>query len=166
MLSNTGGNDRDNSSTGVVVVGDPKCANDTEVTAGVAVLSEAQASCDGFVSGGSGLGGWEAQDMAPGPDQTQGYAGGYQEILLCSNMAGNSEVFIAAPDSVSEVYVAAQDASSMACVFDYSRHCYNVNDQPKPSSLSFRGTFQEMHRVQLLQERKAKRVTIQSSRHW
>ncbi len=28
----------------------------------------------------------------------------------------------------------------MACVFDYSRHCNNVNDQPKSSSLSFLGT--------------------------
>jgi hypothetical protein len=45
MLSNTGGNDRDNSSTGAVVVGDPKCAVETEVSAGVAVLSEAPANC-------------------------------------------------------------------------------------------------------------------------
>jgi hypothetical protein len=66
MLSNTGGNDRDNLSTGAVVVGNPKCANDTEVSAGVAVLSKAQASCDGFVSGGSGLVGWEAQDTGLG----------------------------------------------------------------------------------------------------
>jgi hypothetical protein len=162
MLSNTGGkNDRDNSSTGAVVVGDPKCADDTEVSAGVAVLSEAPA----FVSGGSGLIGWEAKVTGPGgmadgpggmadvgsvaegtvlgvspPDQTQGYAGGYREILQRSNIAGNSEVFIAAPDAVSELFVAARDASSMACVFDYSRHCSNVNDQPKPSSIFFIGT--------------------------
>ena len=74
------------------------------------------------------------------PDQTQGYAGGYRKILQRSNIAGNSEVFIAAPDAVSELFVAARDASSMACVFDYSRHCSNVNDQPKPSSISFIGT--------------------------
>ena len=45
MLSNTGGNDRDNSSTGAVFVGDPKCADETEVSGGVSVLSEAPANC-------------------------------------------------------------------------------------------------------------------------
>jgi len=41
-----------------------------------------------------------------------------------------------------EVFVAARDAASMACVFDYTRLCNNVkNDQPKPSSLSLIGTF-------------------------
>ncbi len=86
--------------------------------------------------------------------------------FYCTVIWQGIQRFLLLRQTLSEVYVAAQDASSMACVFDYSRHCYNVNDQPKPSSLSFRGTFQEMHRVQLLQERKAKRVTIQSSRHW
>ena len=45
MLSNTGGNDRDNSSTGTVFVGDPKCADETEVSVGISVLSEAPANC-------------------------------------------------------------------------------------------------------------------------
>ncbi len=45
MLSNTGGNDRDNSSNGAVFVGDPKCADETEVSVGVSVLSEAPANC-------------------------------------------------------------------------------------------------------------------------
>jgi hypothetical protein len=45
MLSITGGKDRDNSSTGMVFVGDPKCADETEVSGGVSVLSEAPANC-------------------------------------------------------------------------------------------------------------------------
>ena len=36
MLPNTGGNDRNNPSSGAVVVGDPKCADGTEVSVGVA----------------------------------------------------------------------------------------------------------------------------------
>ena len=65
------------------------------------------------------------------PDETQGYAGGSAQILLRSNMAVNEEVF-----------VAAREAVSMACVFDYTHPCNNVkNDQPKPSSLSLIGTF-------------------------
>jgi len=75
--------------------------------------------CDGTVFG-----------VSP-PDETQGYAGGSAKILLRSNMAVNEEVF-----------VAARDAASMACVFDYTRPCNNVkNDQPKPSSLSLIGKF-------------------------
>ena len=75
--------------------------------------------CDGTVLG-----------VSP-PDETQGYAGGSAQILLRSNMAVNEEVF-----------VAARDAASMACVFDYTRPCNNVkNDQPKPPSLSLIGKF-------------------------
>jgi len=41
-----------------------------------------------------------------------------------------------------EVFVAARDAASMACIFDYTRPCINVkNDQPKPPSLSLIGMF-------------------------
>jgi hypothetical protein len=65
------------------------------------------------------------------PDETQGYAGGPAQNLLHSNTAVNGEVF-----------VAAQDAASTACVLDYSQPSNNVkNDQPQPSTLSFIGTF-------------------------
>jgi hypothetical protein len=75
--------------------------------------------CDGTVLG-----------VSP-PDEIQGYAGGSAQILLRSNMVVNEEVF-----------VAARDAASIACVFDYTRPCNNVkNDQPKQSSLSLIGTF-------------------------
>jgi hypothetical protein len=191
MVSNTGGNDRDNSSTGTVFVGDPKCADETEVSVGVSVLSEApancarldenaaaakvptmaesivtynpnlsspaskfasaanefdgvEASCDELVSGGSGPVRCEAQDTGPGgmvdvPSVGDGTVFGVSPPD--KTKARNAEVYIAAPDAVSEVFIAAPDAVSMACVFDYSRPCNNVNDQPKPSSVSFIGTF-------------------------
>jgi hypothetical protein len=95
---------------------------------------------DGLVSEGSGPGGWVDQDNAHGQgmadvsivgdgnffgvsphDKTQGYAGGSAEILLGSNIAENAEVF-----------VAAQDTASTACVLDYSGLCNNVTDRQVP----------------------------------
>ena len=50
------------------------------------------------------------------PDETQGYARGPAQNLLCSNMAVYGEVF-----------VAARDAVSMVCMFDdYSQPSNNV----------------------------------------
>jgi hypothetical protein len=65
------------------------------------------------------------------PDETQGYAGGPAQNLLCSNMAVNGEVF-----------VAARDAASMVCVLDdYSWPSNNVKtDQLQLSTLSFIST--------------------------
>jgi hypothetical protein len=55
--------------------------------------------------------------------KTQGYAGGSAKILLGSNIAANAEVF-----------VAAQDTASAACVLDYSGLCNNVTDRQVPPS--------------------------------
>ena len=107
-------------------------------------FDEVEASRDELVSGGSGPVRCKAQDTGLGgivdvPSVGDGTVFGVSPPD--KTKAGNAEVFIAVTDAVSEVFIAAPDAVSMACQFDYSRPCNNVNDQPKPSSVSFIGTF-------------------------
>ena len=128
-----------------IVTYNPNLSSPTSKFASAAnEFDEVEASRDELVSGGSGPVRCKAQDTGLGgivdvPSVGDGTVFGVSPPD--KTKAGNAEVFIAAPDAVSEVFIAAPDAVSMACVFDYSRTCNNVNDQPKPSSVSFIGMF-------------------------
>jgi uncharacterized membrane-anchored protein YhcB (DUF1043 family) len=169
MLSNTGGVDAKNSSSGAVVVGEGKCTAGAEVYVSFAVSEVVPANCarvdenaaaaevgstdeliatnkrnvsspaskfasdtrnddqfkafgDGLVSGGSGPGGWVGQDNAHG----QGMAD--------VSIVGDGNVFGDNIAANAEVFVAAQDTASTACVLDYSGLCNNVTDRQVPPS--------------------------------
>ena len=77
---------------------------------------------DGLISGGSGPGGWVGQDNAHGQGMADVSIVGDGNVFG-DNIAGNAEVF-----------VAAQDTASTACVLDYSGLCNNVTDRQVPPS--------------------------------